>query len=58
MNPHSELEHQSSMSLGHNAEPSRQQQSDSLHLRKREWEIGHNTQYNDIDDKQQLKRKE
>lgn len=68
MNAHPELEHQSSMSHGHNAEPSRQQQSDSRHLRKptiskegsrdqnREWEVGHNTRYNDIDDEQQLKR--
>ena len=68
MNAHPELEHQSSVSHGHNAEPSRQQQSDSRHLRKptiskegsrdqnREWEVGHNTRYNDIDDEQQLKR--
>ena len=68
MNAHPELEHQSSMPHGHNAEPSRQQQSDSRHLRKptiskegsrdqnREWEVGHNTRYNDIDDEQQLKR--
>ena len=68
MNAHPELEHQSSVSYGHNAEPSRQQQSDSRHLRKptitkegsrdqnREWEVGHNTCYNDIDDEQQLKR--
>lgn len=68
MNAHPELEHQSSMSHGYNAEPSRQQQSDSRHLRKptiskegshdqnREWEVGHNTRYNDIDDEQQLKR--
>ena len=68
MNAHPELEHQPSMSHGHNAEPSRQQQSDSRHLRKptiskegsrdqnREWEVGHNTRYNDIDDEQQLKR--
>ena len=68
MNAHPELEHQSSMSHGHNAEPSRQQQSDSRHLRKptiskegsrdqnREWEVGHHTHYNDIDDEQQLKR--
>lgn len=68
MNAHPELEHQSSMSHGHNAEPSRQQQSNSRHLRKptiskegsrdqnREWEVGHNTRYNDIDDEQQLKR--
>ena len=68
MNAHPELEHQSSVSHGHNAEPSRQQQSDSRHLRKptiskegsrdqnREWEVGHKTRYNDIDDEQQLKR--
>ena len=68
MNAHPELEHQSSVSHGHNAEPSRQQQSDSRHLRKptiskegsrdqnREWEVGHNTHYNDIDDEQKLKR--
>ena len=68
MNAHPELEHQSSVSHGHNAQPSRQQQSDSRHLRKptiskegsrdqnREWEVGHNTRYNDIDDEQQLKR--
>ena len=68
MNAHPELEHQSSVVHGHNAEPSRQQQSDSRHLRKptiskegsrdqnREWEVGHNTRYNDIDDEQQLKR--
>ena len=68
MNAHPELEHQSSLSYGHNAEPSRQQQSDSRHLRKptiskegsrdqtREWEVGHHTHYNDIDDEQQLKR--
>ena len=68
MNAHPELEHQSSVSHGHNAEPSRQQQSDSRHLRKptiskegsrdqnREWEVGHNTRYNDIDDENQLKR--
>ena len=68
MNAHPELDHQSSVSHGHNAEPSRQQQSDSCHLRKptiskegsrdqnREWEVGHNTRYNDIDDEQQLKR--
>ena len=68
MNAHPELEHQSSVSHGHNAEPSRQQQSDSRHLRKptiskegsrdqnREWEVGHNTHYNDIDDENQLKR--
>ena len=68
MNAHPELEHQSSMSHGHNTEPSRQQQSDSRYLRKptiskegshdqnREWEVGHNTRYNDIDDEQQLKR--
>ena len=68
MNAHPELDHQSSVSHGHNAEPSRQQQSDSRHLRKptiskegsrdqnREWEVGHNTRYNDIDDEQQLKR--
>ena len=68
MNAHPEPEHQSSVSHGHNAEPSRQQQSDSRHLRKptiskegsrdqnREWEVGHNTRYNDIDDENQLKR--
>ena len=68
MNAHPELEHQPSVSHDHNAEPSRQQQSDSRHLRKptiskegsrdqnREWEVGHNTRYNDIDDEQQLKR--
>ena len=68
MNAHPELEHQSSVSHDHNAEPSRQQQSDSRHLRKptiskegsrdqnREWEVGHNTHYNDIDDEQKLKR--
>ena len=68
MNAHPELDHQSSVSHDHNAEPSRQQQSDSRHLRKptiskegsrdqnREWEVGHNTRYNDIDDELQLKR--
>jgi hypothetical protein len=68
MNAHPELDHKSSVSHGHNTEPSRQQQSDSRHLRKptiskegsrdqnREWEVGHNTRYNDIDDEQQLKR--
>ena len=46
----------------------RQQPSESTHLRKptitkegsrdqnREWEVGHNTRYNDIDDENQLKR--
>ena len=68
MNAHPELEHQSSVSHGHNTEPSRQQQSGSRHLRKptiskegsrdqnREWEVGHKNRYNDIDDEQQLKR--
>ena len=71
MNAHPELEHQSTQKHGHahSIETTQQQQSDSHHrIRKpaniqggshdqnREWEVGHNSRYNDIDDERQLKR--
>ena len=71
MNAHPELEHQSPQkhSHTHGIETAQQQQSDSHHrIRKlsniqggsrdqnREWEVGHNSRYNDIDDERQLKR--
>ena len=71
MNAHPELEHQSPQKHGqtHSLETTQQQQPDSHHhLRKpsniqggshdqnREWEVGHNSRYNDIDDERQLKR--
>ena len=70
MNAHPKLEHQSEQSHGHNRHiaADKQQPSESTHLRKpklskdgsrdqnREWEVGHNTRYNDIDDENQLKR--
>lgn len=71
MNAHPELEHQSTQKHGyaHSIETTQQQQPDSHHrIRKpaniqggshdqnREWEVGHNSRYNDIDDERQLKR--
>ena len=71
MNAHPELEHQSpeKHSHTHGIEATQQQQPDSHHqIRKpaniqggshdqnREWEVGHNSRYNDIDDERQLKR--
>ena len=59
---------EASPSHGHRPEPTKQQHSNSRHLRKpavakegsrdqnREWEVGHDSRYNDIDDEQQLKR--
>ena len=52
----------------HHNEESQPKHSNTLHMRKptitkegsrdqnREWEVGHNSRYNDIDDEQQLKR--
>ena len=71
MNAHPELEHQSTQKHGHahSIENTQQQQPDSHHrIRKpaniqggshdqnREWEVGQNSRYNDIDDERQLKR--
>ena len=65
---HPELAHQAAESHGHRTPITRQQPSESTHLRKqtitkegsrdqnREWEVGHNTRYNDIDDENHLKR--
>ena len=65
---HPELAHQSAESHDHRTPITRQQPSKGTHLRKptitkegsrdqnREWEVGHNTRYNDIDDENQLKR--
>ena len=65
---HPELAHQAAESHDHRTPITRQQPSESTHLRKptitkegsrdqnREWEVGHNTRYNDIDDENQLKR--
>jgi len=71
MNAHPELEHQSTQkqSHTHSIETAQHQKQDSHHrIRKpaniqggshdqnREWEVGHNTRYNEIDDERQLKR--
>ena len=69
MNAHPELEHQSPQKHSHSIESTQQQQPDSHHrIRKpaniqggsrdqnHEWEVGHNSRYNDIDDERQLKR--
>ena len=65
---HPELAHQAAESHDHRTSITRQQPSESTHLRKptitkegsrdqnREWEVGYNTRYNDIDDENQLKR--
>jgi len=65
---HPELAHQAAESHDHRTPITRQQPSESTHLRKptitkegsrdqnREWEVGHNTRYNDNDDENQLKR--
>ena len=62
---HPELAHQAAESHDHRTPITRQQPSESTHLRKptitkegsrdqnREWEVGHNTRYNDIDDENQ-----
>ena len=69
MNAHPKLEHQSPQKHSHSIESTQQQQPDSHHrIRKpaniqggsrdqnHEWEVGHNSRYNDIDDERQLKR--
>ena len=65
---HPELAHQAAESHDHRTPITRQQPSKGTHLRKptitkegsrdqnREWEVGHNTRYNDIDDENHLKR--